>query len=220
MNTENLSGEFILEKKSAETIEEKKVHDNSATPPVKKLFHNDLHFYSSYSERPQGLRFESQYQNEEILLLIRAAQITNLPWIFVAILLIIAPPLLLPFLPFLPNLTLSVPIQTLIFAFYYLMISGFILVEFILWYFNAGFVTNTRIVDADIEGIIYKHVSEAKLDLIQDVSYTQIGAVRNLFNYGDIFIQTAGSLPNFEVLKAPRPAHIVHLIESLRVNKK
>lgn len=217
MDTESLSGEFILEKKSAETS---KLEEQTNKKEKPKLSHNDLHFYSSYSERPQGIRFESQYQDEEILLLIRAAQITNLPWILVAILLIITPPLLLPLLPFLPQLTLSAPIQMLILAFYYLLVSGFILVEFILWYFNAGFVTNTRIVDADIEGIIYKHVSEAKLDLIQDVSYTQIGAVRNLFNYGDIFIQTAGSLPNFEVLKAPKPAHIVHLIESLRVDKK
>lgn len=218
MDNENRSGEFILDNTKVEASPEPD-RKPEITPPL-QTFPNNVHFYSSYSENPQGIEFEGEEENERILLLIRSAMITNLPWILAAILLLILPPILLPFAPFIGQLTLSASVQGIIIAFYYLMVGGFILVEFSLWYFNAAFVTNTRLVDADVEGILYKNVSETKLDLIQDVSYTQIGAIRNLFNYGDIFVQTAGSMANFEVLKAPKPAQIVRLIQSLIGDKK
>jgi len=104
--------------------------------------------------------------------------------------------------------------------FYYLIIFAFILVEFTLWYFNIGLVTNKRVVDLDVSGILFKELSETRLNLIEDVSYSQVGSIRTVFNYGDVVMQTAGSKPNFEFDRAPDPARVVRIIADMIGGKK
>ncbi len=62
---------------------------------------------SSYVENPTDCRFEGQDADEKILLLLRAHPITNLPWIFMAIIFF-----LLPFgLPFITTALLLIGIN-------------------------------------------------------------------------------------------------------------
>jgi len=42
-----------------------------------------------------------------------------------------------------------------------------------------------------------------------------VGSVRSVFNYGDVLIQTAGTLANFEFDRAPEPARIVRVIADM-----
>lgn len=76
-------------------------------------------------------------------------------------------------------------------------------------------VTNQRIVDIDFENLVYKNVAETKLTLVQDVSYTQTGAIRTVFDYGDVLIQTAGTIDNFDLHAVPIPERIVNIVEDL-----
>ena len=52
--------------------------------------------------------------------------------------------------------------------------------------FNVYIVTDERIIDIDFYNLIYKEVSDANIDKIQDVTYKMGGVVRTLFNYGDV----------------------------------
>jgi hypothetical protein len=70
-------------------------------------------------------------------------------------------------------------------------------------------------VDVDFSSVVYKNVSSTKLNLVQDVSFSQIGAIRTFFDYGDILVQTAGTLDNFDFTASPEPENVVHIIGDL-----
>jgi len=208
-----LKGEFVLNttpKTSKESSPEKK----EAT--LHTTHKNSPHFYSSYVINPKNISFIDQEADEEILLFIRRHFITNVPWLVGSFLLAILPVTLFPYLiAFSPFPALNGQTLFLMIFFYYLIIFGYVLLKFTLWYFHVGIITNKRVVDIDIHGILYKDISEARNEYIQDVSYSQIGAVRSLFNYGDVFVQTAGSMQNIEFDRAPRPATIARIIGDL-----
>jgi hypothetical protein len=208
----NLSGEFVLN--SSKNEGENKTAGISSQK--KSGAKNSLHFYSSLGINPDGVTFENQESDEEIVLIVRRDLITNIPWILSALLLILIPPIVFTFSDlFTPFINISSQTQLVMTLFYYLIVFGFILVEFTIWYFNVGLVTTKRIIDLDVSGILYKHTSETRLNLIEDVSYSQIGSIRSVFNYGDVHMQTAGTLSNFEFDRAPEPARIVRIIASM-----
>ncbi len=200
----DLKGEFIL----------------NASKPVEAVVgtkhkKEPMHFYSSFRQYPSGVSFAEQEAGEEILLLLRRHFVTNIPWAAMAILLLLLP-LGFPF--FVANFPIPLPSGiTLTFytAFYYLIIFGFVLINFSLWYFHTGMVTTVRLVDIDLSGILIRHISEAKNKSIEDVSYTQIGFVRSLFNYGDVMVQTAGAESNIEYDRVPKPSVVADIIGDL-----
>lgn len=225
-----LKGEFVL-KKSGETSDIISVPKNAeikpdmpiepAIPEVVKPVENHVHrkkpnFLSTYVEHPDGVSFEMQGENEEIIVFIRRDLITNFPWVVTAVFLAFLPLLLIPFLPNLLSI-ISIPssFQTFAILFYYLALFGYILLNFSLWHFHVSLVTSERIIDIDIHGIVLRDVAEVRIEQIQDVSYSQNGFLRSLFDYGDVTIQTAGTEANVEFDKAPKPAKIVQIISSL-----
>lgn len=181
--------------------------------PVKR----PIHLFSSFSKDPEGVCFQNQEPDENVLLLVRKDLITNVPWLVIGLLLLILPLFVGPInsvfhisLPFLPM------IYFLFFTlFYYLFALTYIFVNFITWYFNVSLVTNIRIMDVDFSNLVYKNVSATKIDLVQDVSYSQIGVVRTFFDYGDVLVQTAGTLDNFIFSAVPQPENVVHIIEDI-----
>lgn len=201
-----LSGEFNLS-----TPE--KIVPSITNPPSQSK--DKIHFSSSFAYCPEGVNFEEQKENEKIELFLRRHFITNFPWILASLALSLLP-ILFPFisktLPFpLPSPTIII----LILFTYYVFIFGFLLLNFTLWYFQTGIVTNIRVIDVDITGILFREVSEAKDEDIQDVTYTQIGLIRSLFNYGNVLVQTSGSLQNIEFDRVPRPATVARIIGDL-----
>lgn len=209
MPQEKLEGEFILNNSSSG-----EKPSNSAVGG--KNHQGKVRFYSSLCLYPENVRFENQEAEESIILLVRRDLITNVPWILTALILIFIPPIISFFSNlFSPFIRVSPQTELVMILLYYLFITGFILVEFTIWYFNVGLVTNKRIVDLDVSGILYKHVSETRLIQIEDVSYSQVGSIRSIFNYGDVLMQTAGTLTNFEFDRAPEPARIVRIIANM-----
>jgi hypothetical protein len=83
------------------------------------------------------------------------------------------------------------------------------------WYFNVYIVTNERIIDVDFFYLLYNKVSSTRIDRLQDVSYKLGGVVRAVFDFGDVFVQTAGSEPNFDFLSVPHPETVVRKIVEL-----
>lgn len=210
----NLSGEFVIDNNASK--ETPKEAPKEAVVNSHGHEHSKASFLSSLGVYPENVRFENQEVDEEIVLLIRRDLITNVPWILTTLVLILIPFLVAAFADlFSPFFNISTNTQLILLLFYYLTVFGFVLVQFSLWYFTVGLVTNKRIIDLDLHGILTKHVSETRINLIEDVSYTQVGSIRSLFDYGDVHLQTAGTLTNFEFDRAPDPARIVRIIAEL-----
>lgn len=173
--------------------------------------HNRVHLFSSLCKDPDDIVFQNQDQDEKVLLFIRKDFITNSKWIAVGVLLILVP------LIFGSAHFISLPVRfgIIFLLFYYLVVAAYWYVNFITWYFNISLVTNIRVVDIEFSGLVYKDVASTKLSLVQDVSYSQIGVLRTFFDYGNILVQTAGTLDNFDFDSAPQPENVVHLIGDL-----
>ena len=178
---------------------------------------NRPHIFSSFCKNPEGVSFQNQEANEKILLFIRKSLVTNFPWLFIALVLVLIP-FIIPFLkPLIGNPLAFLPakFQLVLLISYYLLVATYAYISFITWYFNISLVTNLRILDVDFESLVYKDVASTKLSLVQDVSYTQIGVLRNFFDYGDVLVQTAGTIDNFVFSAAPQPENVVHVIGDL-----
>ena len=77
-------------------------------------------------------------------------------------------------------------------------------------------MTNKRILDVDFYSILYREVSETRLTKVEDITSKTGGYFGSLFNYGNVFVQTAGSEVNIEFLNVPDPANAVKIINDLQ----
>lgn len=172
---------------------------------------------SSFCLYPEDINFETRGEKEKIILLLRQHVITNLKWILIAILMIFAPVVAESL-----NLFAVLPagFDLVITLAWYLITTAYILESFLSWYFNVYFVTNERVIDVDFYNLIDKKVSDAELDKIQDVSYTNFGVLRLTFDYGDVFIQTAAEVSEFDFLAVPDPEKVTKIIDDLRDREK
>ena len=169
---------------------------------------------AAFAVNPVGLRFETQQDDEVVLLFLRQHVIVNVPWIFLVLVLLVAPFIFFPMVTSGLAKIVSLPVGYYIvgtFA-WYLVTLGFAIAGFLRWFFNIYIVTNERIVDIDFVHLLYKQFSEARLINIQDITYKTGGIVETMFNIGNVFIQTASETPNFEFELVPNPEQIVKII--------
>jgi uncharacterized membrane protein YdbT with pleckstrin-like domain len=173
--------------------------------------------FTSYALNPDGVRFETQVEQETVVLFLRQHIIVNIPWILAAIAMVITPTVLLPL--FFRSVNVSIPIPgTYIFVgtiFWYVATFGFVLAKFLGWFINIYIVTNERIVDIDFYYLLYKHFAVAELNKIQDISYASKGIFAMIFNYGDVLIQTAGEAQKLTFEKVPHPDRVVEAIRDI-----
>lgn len=170
-----------------------------------------------FAENPGGVRFETQEAKEDVVLFLRQHPIVNVPWIIIAIILVLAPTVLFPFIAVFLPVAASLPVGYMIVGtvFWYVATFGFILGNFLYWFFNIYIVTNERVVDIDFLYLLYKRFSQAELSKIQDISFTSGGILATIFDYGNVTIETAGEAPNLEFEKIPHPEKVVETIRSL-----
>lgn len=161
--------------------------------------------------------FESQLEKEEILVVLRRHPITNLPWLFVILLMSIAPFLVnsFPAFNFLPARFQFIGLIS-----WYLLTFAFLLENFLSWYFNVNIITDERIIDIDFYSLMYKEISDAELEAIQDVTVKQGGFIHSIFNYGDVHIQTAAEIPEFEFLSVSNPIKVQKILQLMRLEEK
>ena len=76
-------------------------------------------------------------------------------------------------------------------------------------------ITNKKLVDMDFIGLAYKNISETMLYNIEDVTSNITGIVGTIFNVGDVFIQTAAEMREFEFIGADDPSKVRDLIIDL-----
>lgn len=173
---------------------------------------------SSYFEDPSKVKFTNMIDHEILLLFLRRHNITNLPWVLKAIAMALIP-VIFEFLSsfgFYSSGFISPTAKLIVYGFYYFFIlSGYVFVNYMTWFYNISLVTNIRIVDIDFSEIVFENVAATKLSQVEDVSYAQIGVFRSVFDYGDVHVQTAGSASNFEFLAVPHPENVIRIINHL-----
>ncbi len=169
--------------------------------------------FSSFLARPKIFSFDNRHDEEEIILVLRRHWFTNLSWIILTIMMIFLPIFLknVPLLDFIPLADHFVFI-----AFWYLITFAIAFEKFISWYFNVFILTEERVIDIDFDNLLYKHISETQINLIQDVTVSQSGVSQTLLNYGSVYIQTAAQVPRIEVLKVPNPNLILKIFQQMR----
>jgi membrane protein YdbS with pleckstrin-like domain len=199
------SDEYLGQKKSADQIPFKERKSLSFSP------------FASFAFLPRGVDFETRNKDEKVVLLLRRHPITNLRWIFLAVLMAFAPVILgsFPILDFLPSNFKFVAILG-----WYLITIAFIFESFLNWFFNVNIVTDERIIDIDFVNLIYKEISDADIDKIQDVTVKVGGVLQTFLNYGDVYIQTASEKPRFEFLSVSKPEDIAKVLQELRNEEK
>lgn len=182
----------------------KKTKPAKETKPVSPL--------ATFISRPKNIRFETQERREKIELLLRRHWITNLSWVLIAGLLVVAPVFIqmAGLLNFLPG-----RFQFITLLIWYLVTTGFVFEKFLTWFFDVNIITDERIVDIDFPSILYRHISTTKIDQVQDVTIKVGGFIRSLLNYGDVLIQTAGTEPEICFEAVPRPEQVSKVLDQL-----
>jgi membrane protein YdbS with pleckstrin-like domain len=172
---------------------------------------------SSFFYYPDKVKFVNEDPEEKVILLLRRHPITNFHWILISFFLLIAPAFISVFSFF---ESLPGDYQTFFFALWYLITFGFMFEKFINWYFNVKIVTDERIIDVDFTNLLFREVSDANIDQIQEVSVEMGGAIRTFFNYGEVLIQTAAELPQIEFEAVPYPDKVAKVLRELRVEEE
>jgi membrane protein YdbS with pleckstrin-like domain len=172
---------------------------------------------AAFVARPVRLKFETQERKEKIILLLRRHWVTNLTWIFQVIFLIFVSFLIpfLPFVSFLPGAYLLI-LQLV----WYLFTFAYGFEKFLGWFFAVNIITDERIIDIDFHNILYKDISETKIDQIQDISVKVGGFARSLFDFGNVSIQTAGAKPEIFFEAVPNPEQVSRVLNELKLEEE
>jgi len=170
-------------------------------------------FYS-YNLNPQ-INFETHGEGEKIILLLRSHPFTQLRWVLTSILFFI----LFFVFNFFPQSFFNLGQILIINLFFIVFILSYIWFNILNWYFNVGIITNKRVIDIDFYAVLYKEITNAQLGRIEDTTVKSGGYIESFFDYGSIFVQTAGTEANVEFINVPHPSDAVQIINKLLSKK-
>lgn len=185
------------------------------SPEMREKFKGHTHNpFAAYCYFPHKIDFLNKEPDEKVILLVRRHIITNVPWIALVVLMIFAPLILntFPLLDFLP-----LRFQTVAILSWYLLVIAIAIQGFLSWFFSVNIVTNKRVIDIDFENLIYRKITDAKLDNIEDVTVKMGSVIRTLLDFGDVQIQTAAEIPEVIFWAVPYPDKVDKLLSDLRL---
>lgn len=176
--------------------------------------HNPL---AAFCYFPDHVRFVNQDPKERVVLMLRKHPITNVRWIFLAFILLITPAFLplLSFFELLPG-----EFQLVISLAWYLVTTAYIFEKFLSWYFHVNIVTDERIIEVDFLHLVYREITDANIDQIQDVTVEVGSAIRTTLNFGNVIIQTAAQIPKIEFEAVPQPDRVAKVLRDLRIEEE
>lgn len=171
------------------------------------------HSLSSLLVNPHVFDFEERDVNEKIILVARPHWFTNVSWIIISILLVLAPSLL-GFIPIIDDIPTR--FKTIGVLAWYLITFAYTFEHFLSWYFDVYIITDERVIDISFNNLLDKKFSEAKLSMIQDVTSRVSGVGQTMFNYGTVYIQTAAEVAEIQFEMIPNPEKIIKVLQLLR----
>ena len=157
-------------------------------------------------------RFLTQQDDEEIVLLLRAHPLTNVGWMLLTLVMLVAPVLLE-----MSGVLVGVPEKFIFMGqmTWYLVTLLYAFEKFLYWHYSVFIVTNERIVDIDFNNLTSRTITDANLNHIEEPEMQTGGFVRTLFQYGDVYVTTASKDPSVEALAVPWPQKVVDVISRL-----
>ncbi len=162
--------------------------------------------------------FPSQMDNEQIYLVVREhwvhLTLKLLAWAFFAAILVIFERWANASLPSLFLGTWG-EITLLFTQIYTLLLVMALFLIIVFHYLNIQAITNIRVVDITQEGLFSHTISELHIDKIEDATSQSNGILGTIFDYGDVYVQTAGTAERFDFHNVPNPAGIEKLVLDL-----
>lgn len=175
-------------------------------------------FFPSFFEHPKKISFEYQEPNEKIELFLRQHWVVNIPWVVASLVAFFIPAVIIQLDQFLNiNLLTDIPVQVFSGALIicYVILTAYIIENFLSWYFNIYIVTSMHLVDINFHSLIAREVTEIELKDVQSQSAHRKGIWGALFDYGDVFVETAAERQRIEFRNIPNPDFIADRIQDL-----
>ncbi len=110
--------------------------------------------------------------------------------------------------------TVLYPLMVLLGSVYFLTVWTMFFTSFIDYYLDFWIVTNDRIINVE-QHIFSRTISELDLYKIQDVTGESKGFLQTMFNYGNVYVQTAGATERFNFEEVPMPREVAGKIIAL-----
>jgi uncharacterized membrane protein YdbT with pleckstrin-like domain len=99
-------------------------------------------------------------------------------------------------------------IAILILFLVFLSLVAWLVFRIIDWHNDIYILTTDRVIDIEKRPFTHEFRREANMGMIQDVSYEQPTFISKLLNYGNVRLQTAGTLGEFTFDNVPRPREV------------
>jgi len=104
---------------------------------------------------------------------------------------------------------------------YYAYVLLFILYSFFDYFLDIWIVTDKHIVDIQQKALFFRIIAKQEISRIQDVTAEVKGVLPTIFNYGHVYIQTAGTQERFTFSQVPDPYGIVaQILKTLEADRK
>ncbi len=163
-------------------------------------------------------KFINQKPYEKIIYFLRRDTIVFILQALLFILLLAIPIGLYFFLgttfPSLFENTITYPLLVILGGIYYLTVWLVFFTSFIDYYLDFWIVTNDRIINVE-QHLFARTISELDLYKVQDITGESRGFLQTMFNYGHVFVQTAGEVGRFNFEEVPNPREVARKIMEL-----
>lgn len=162
--------------------------------------------------------FDSQLENEKVYLVIREHPVLlALRLALVAFLAAIGIAAHIAAHIFLPEILgeTALNMVILIVYIYYLglLMGGLLVIVF--YYLSLQVITEMRMVDVDQHGLFGRKVTEIQIENVEEVTSHTTGILATIFSFGNVLVQTSGSVAEFEFNHVAHPEHVKKLILDL-----
>lgn len=161
-------------------------------------------------------------KDEEIILEVRKHWFFWLTEIFLSIVFALFPIFLINILLFL-GLKFNTHVGCLFLFFYSLWFLTIWILIFVFWtnqYLDLWLVTNHKIFAIEQHGLFKREVSVIHYKNIQDITYDVKGLVPSIFNFGDLYVQTAGMKTKFGIKGIKNPYIVQKKLNEILLRKK
>lgn len=156
--------------------------------------------------------FKDQFPGEKVILVTRQHWFTLLKTM--------AFPTILAFMPFLifylfrshELYSAFSSVYWFVVVVYFLVLWNLAFYVLMLYMLNIIIVTERRVIKKSQNGLFKYTLNELELDKVQDITVKIFGVDATFFGYGDLEIQTAGSVNKFHFEKFPDPEKIKRII--------
>lgn len=94
-------------------------------------------------------------------------------------------------------------------------IISYFMMHVIFWYLDAWLIMPTGLIDIQLVSLFNRRIAELNWGQVQDVRVAIRGVLANLFNFGDVTVQSAGRQGVFELRSIPHAHEVAKMIIEL-----